>query len=104
MRRSPIMSAASVMATHSAAPISTAPTTAPVPPSSITSTTVSSAMPEIGDQSVMPVHCAMMMPASQIHATPTSAMVAARSSGGNPASQPGRALLLSSQPSLPAVS
>ncbi len=31
---------------------------------------------EIGDQSVMPVHCAMMIPANQIHSVPISAISA----------------------------
>lgn len=82
------MSAAQVIATHKAAPIRTAPRTPPGPDSTITRTTVSNAMPEIGDQSVMPVHWAMMMPANQIQSAPTIAMIAARRCGFRAESTP----------------
>ena len=42
----------------------------------------------------MPVHCAMMMPANQIHAAPIKAIVNARQWRSMPASQPGFASLL----------
>ena len=58
------MSAEHAIATHSAQPMTTAENTSSVPASSSTSTTVSSAMPLIGDQSVMPVHCAMYVDAA----------------------------------------
>ena len=56
-----------------------------------------SAMPEIGDQSVMPVHCEMMMPANQIHAAPTMAMMNARTWKGSPSLErmPGLSALIS---------
>jgi hypothetical protein len=82
------MSAASVIAVQSATPSSTDARTCPVPANSITSTTVTSASPEIGLQSVMPVHCAMMTPANQIHSAPTTAMIAARAWWGRLCSQP----------------
>lgn len=78
-----------MIATHRAAPIITAPITAPVPASSRISTIVTSASPETGDQSVMPEHCAMMIPANQIHRHPTIAMIAARGYTPSPESSPG---------------